>query len=77
VKIASRSLTVGTLVTLISLAGCVWDPGMRGEHGRYRNHDRQGTYSQHDDRDRNGQPCDQQSRDSDNYHNDDCRNHQH
>lgn len=72
-KSTSRILTVGAIVSLIGLSGCVWDPGMRGEHHRYHDHDRQGNYSQYEGRDRNGQPCDTRHEDRDNRRDDDCR----
>jgi hypothetical protein len=81
-KYTSRIITVGTIATLLGLSGCVLDPGMRGEYGHGRNQDRQGSNSQHDYRDRNGQPCNRQGddrhdrddRDSrDGHHDDDCR----
>jgi len=70
-KNINRIMTVGAVTTLIGLAGCVWDPGMRGERGRDR--DRQGSYSQQDNRDRDGRPCDPQRADRDDHRNNDCR----
>jgi len=70
-KTIHRITLIGTVTVLTALAGCVWEPGMRGERGR--DHDRQGSYSQQDNRDRDGRPCDPQRDEHDARHNDDCR----
>ena len=67
----NRITIIGAVVVLTGLAGCVWDPGMRGERGRDR--DRQGSYSHQDNRDRDGRPCDPQRDDPDSRRNSDCR----
>jgi hypothetical protein len=69
---ASRIAMVGTIVTLLSLSGCVWDRGMRGVHARDDRADRR-SESHRTDRDRNGQPCDEHRQGSDRDHDDDCR----
>jgi len=64
--IPSRQFTtIGCLVALLGLSGCVIDPGMRD---RNREHDRR------NERDRDGRPCSGPGEQGgDERHNQDCR----
>lgn len=69
-KPSRRLATLGSLLALMALAGCVWDRGM---HQRGRDDDRRDTRGQVPNsyqRDRDGRPCNEERSGEGGEHND-------
>ena len=73
-KLSRQFATLGILVALLGVSGCVIDPNMRERNREHDRRDERGQVPNSYQRDRDGRPCSGQGEhDGDERHNQDCR----